>query len=35
MGVEDELGRHAMVVTDRSRKEGIEEVATIVPELVF
>ena len=30
MGVEDEVGQHTTVATENSRKEGTEEVATVV-----
>ena len=30
MGVEDEVGRHAMEVADKSRNEGIEMVPTVL-----
>ena len=33
MGMEDEVGRHAMVAADKSKKEGIEEVLTAVLDL--
>ena len=32
MGVEDEVVRHAIVAPDKSRKEGIEEVPTTIPD---
>ena len=32
MGMEDEVGRHTIVVANKSRKEGIEEVPTTVPD---
>ena len=32
MGMEDEVGRLATMVADKSRKEGIEEVPTKIPD---